>query len=77
MGKKVIVLLHKLLDERGMSMRQLSLMSGVRVAALHELANQKRQNINFGHIERIGEALRLTDMNELLTWVDTEEDDDN
>ena len=77
MGKKVIMNLHKLLDERNMSMRKLSLLSGVRLAALHALANQQRQNIHFRHIERIAEALKLNDINELITWIDTDDHDDD
>ena len=77
MGKKVVVHIHKLLDERNMSMRQLSLLTGVRAAALHELANQKRLNIHFRHIAQIYDVLKLNSMDELLTCVDTDDSEDD
>ena len=45
-----------------------------RHAALSELANQKRMNINLGHIERIAEALHLTCIQDIMELVDKEDD---
>ena len=66
MGKKVVVKLHSLLSKMGISMRELSRRSGVRLEALIELANHQRQNINFKHIEQIAEALGIDDIREIV-----------
>jgi putative transcriptional regulator len=73
MGKRVIVRLYKLIDEHNISMRELSRRADVRPEALNELANQQRRNINFGHIERIAEALNEDDIRKIIDLVDTEE----
>ncbi|PLS02320.1 helix-turn-helix domain-containing protein [Neobacillus cucumis] len=73
MGKKVVVKLHELIDKHNISMRELSRRADVRTEALNELANQKRRNINFGHLERIAETFDTNDMNEILTLVDTDD----
>lgn len=77
MGKKVIVMFLKILEERNMSIRQLSLLSGVRQAALNQLVNQQRQNINFGHIEKIAKTLEINDMNQIIALVEADDDDDD
>jgi putative transcriptional regulator len=76
MGKKVKVMIKTLLVENNMSLRKLSLVSGVRHAALSELANQDRQQISVSHIERLAEALDINDMNKIIAIVDTDDDDD-
>jgi putative transcriptional regulator len=73
MRKKVVVKLHSLLSKFGISMRELSRRSGVRLEALIELANQQRQNINFQHIEQIAEALGLDDIREIVEITNTNE----
>ncbi|MDO3660177.1 helix-turn-helix transcriptional regulator [Bacillus sp. C28GYM-DRY-1] len=47
---------------------------GIRHAALSELINGKRQNINFGHIERIANALDIEDINEIISLNEVEGD---
>ena len=47
MSKKVIVKINELLQQENISLRELSRLTDIRHAALSELANQKRQNINF------------------------------
>lgn len=73
MGKKVVVKLHSLLGKMGISMRELSRRSGVRLAALIELANHQRQNINFKHIEQIAEALGIDDIREIVEITNIDE----
>lgn len=55
------------------SMRELSRLSHVRHAALSELANGKRDSINFSHIVRIAEALDIQDIREIIDLVDSKE----
>ncbi|RJG24066.1 helix-turn-helix transcriptional regulator [Paenibacillus thiaminolyticus] len=67
MAKKVVVKLSSLLAERDMSLNQLSDLTGVRRAALSEIANHKRERIQFEHIEKIAEALNIDDIREIIT----------
>jgi putative transcriptional regulator len=70
MVKKVVVKIPQLLEKHGISLRELSRRTDIRHAALSELANGKRENINFGHIERIAEALKIEDIREIIDLVD-------
>ncbi|MFZ7942524.1 helix-turn-helix domain-containing protein [Neobacillus sp. 19] len=74
MGTKVKVMLHELIEEHNISMRELSRLADVRPEALNELGNQQRKNINFNHIERIAEALNIKDMRKIITLVETNEE---
>ncbi len=51
-------------------MRELSRLTDIRHAALSELSNQKRENINFRHIEKIAEALEIEDIREIINLED-------
>lgn len=68
MEKKVEVKIKPLLQKYGISLRELSRLTDIRHAALSELANQKRQNVNFSHIEKIAEALELDDIREIIDF---------
>jgi putative transcriptional regulator len=70
MAKQVIIKINELLKRKGISLRELSRLTDIRHAALSELANQKRQNVNFGHLERIAEAFSISDIRELIEIVD-------
>lgn len=72
MSKHIVVKVKELLSTRKLSLRELSRMTDIRHAALSELANQKRQNINFSHIERIAEALEIEDIREIIDLVDND-----
>ncbi|AIQ45044.1 Cro/Cl family transcriptional regulator [Paenibacillus sp. FSL R7-0273] len=73
MGKRVIVKIPQLTKKHGISLRELSRISDVRHAALSELANNKRESINFNHIIRIAESLDIDDIREIIDLVDTED----
>lgn len=70
MGKKVVVKIADLVKAHQISLRELSRRSDVRHAALSELANGKRESINFSHIERIAEALNIDDIREIIELVE-------
>jgi putative transcriptional regulator len=70
MAKKVVIKINDLLKKHRISLRELSRLTDIRHAALSELANQKRQNVNFGHIERIAETFDIKDIRELIEIVD-------
>lgn len=74
MTKKVIVKISALIKSKGISLRELSRLTDIRHAALSELANQKRQNINFQHIERIAETFNIKDIREIIDLVDIKEE---
>ncbi|CAN7225026.1 helix-turn-helix domain-containing protein [Rossellomorea sp. LjRoot5] len=67
---KVTIKIRSLLEERGMSLRELSRITDIRHAALSELQNGKRESINFGHIERIAQALGITDIRDIIDLTD-------
>jgi len=66
MVRRVRVKIHELINKRGISLRELSRLTDIRHAALSELANHKRQNINFSHIEKIADSLELDDISEII-----------
>ncbi|MEK4509162.1 helix-turn-helix domain-containing protein [Paenibacillus sp. FSL K6-2524] len=70
MTKKIIVKIPELLKRHGISLRELSRLSDVRHAALSELSNGKRENINFSHIEKIADALSISDIREIIDLVE-------
>jgi len=70
---KIKVMFGELLEQQGMSLNELSIRSNVRRAALSELVNGKRENINFEHIVKIAEALGATDINQIITMVEDSE----
>lgn len=68
--KKVKLCLNELLHKHNLSINELHLKTGVRRATLSELANGKRQRIQFEHLEKIANALGINDMNEIITFVE-------
>lgn len=69
-GRKVEVLINDLLAERQMSLRELARLSGIEPSNLSNLANGKRQKIYLEHIERIGDALEIDDISEIIRIVE-------
>lgn len=73
--KKVQLRLNDLLHKHNMSINELHIKTGVRRATLSELANNKRQRIQFEHIEKIANGLNIQDINEIITLVDVGEEE--
>jgi len=73
-SKKVVINISKLVKEHQITLRELSRLSDVRHAALSELSNGKRENINFSHIERIADALNITDIRNIIDLIETNDD---
>lgn len=71
---KVKVVLKETLQERGMSINELSLKSEVRRAALSQLVGGKRENINFEHLAKIAEALGTKDISKIIILEDTKDE---
>lgn len=57
--KKVKLQINQLLHNRNISLTQLHIKTGIRLAALSELANGKRQSIQFEHLKKLYKHLRL------------------
>lgn len=70
LSKKVVVKINDLLKIHNISLRELSRLSDIRHAALSELSNQKRKNINFNHIEKLAEALDIDDIRDIIDMED-------
>ncbi len=68
MVKKVVVKIRELVKQRGMSFRELSRQTDIRHSTLSELANDKRQNINFHHIEKIADDLDINDIRKIIDF---------
>jgi putative transcriptional regulator len=64
--KQVNIKIKKLLNEYGISLRELSRLADIRHATLSELANNKRKSIHFEHIKRISEALDIKDIRKII-----------
>lgn len=77
MAKHVVVKIDYLLEKYEVkSLRKLAEMCDIRHAALSELNNGKRRNINFGHIERIAETLGIDDITEIIELIEVDEEQD-
>ena len=75
MAKQVVIKIDFLLEKYEVkSLRKLAEMCDIRHAALSELNNGKRRNINFGHIERIAETLGIEDITEIIDFVEVDEE---
>lgn len=72
--KQVNINIKKLLNDYGISLRELSRLADIRHATLSELANNKRKSIHFDHIKRISEALNITDIRKIIE-IETIEDE--
>jgi putative transcriptional regulator len=73
MAKKIVLKIPELIKKHRISLRELSRLTDIRHAALSELANNKRKNINFSHIERIAEAFDIDDIREIIDLAETDD----
>jgi len=70
MSKKIVIKISELSKQKGISLRELSRLSDVRHSALSELSNGKRTSIHFSHIEKIADALGISDIREIIDLVE-------
>lgn len=66
MKTELYVRLAELLEERGMTQRQLVDLTGLRPATVSELANNLRTTIHRSHITKIADALGIEDIRQLI-----------
>ncbi|MBP1991887.1 helix-turn-helix domain-containing protein [Paenibacillus eucommiae] len=76
MSKKVVIKISELTKNKKITLRELSRLADVRHAALSELSNGKRENINFSHIEKIAEALNISDIRDIIDLIEIQDDHD-
>lgn len=60
--------LKKILEEKKLSQKQLSQLSGVRESTLSDIVRGVRTVINFEHLSKISEALELGSINEIIDF---------
>ena len=56
------------LDKRELSQKKLAEMSGIRESTISDIVRGTRTVINFEHISKIAEALKITDIRELIDF---------
>lgn len=64
--RKVEMRLKELVTERGISLRELARLSDIEPSIVNKLANNKREKVYLAHIERIAEALDISDISEII-----------
>lgn len=63
---KLVVRLDRVLSDRNLTQKELAKMTGLRPASISELYNNQRKSINREHLEKIAEALSITEISELM-----------
>lgn len=72
MDKQVEIRLKELLKSRGIEQKQLAEMTGLTERTISELVNNKTKRIPKEALEKIGTALNIDDINDIITIVDKE-----
>ncbi|MGG0487222.1 helix-turn-helix transcriptional regulator [Priestia aryabhattai] len=60
--------LGELLEDRGLTLQELSYLTGIRIPSLSFIVNEKKSTINIGHLIAIAKALRITDIRQLYMF---------
>ncbi|NKC67357.1 helix-turn-helix domain-containing protein [Vagococcus fluvialis] len=74
MEKKVIVCLKELVEDKGISLRELARLSDIEPSIINKLANNKHERIYLPHIERIAESLDIDDISLILKIIPKDTD---
>lgn len=56
------------LDKRELNQKKLAEMSGIRESTISDIVRGTRTVINFEHLSKIAEALKVTDIKELIDF---------
>lgn len=73
--KRIQIRLKEQLEQRGMTQKELSELTDIRAATIHDLYHDKSKQFPRHVLEKIVNALDIDDMNELLAIVDDEKDE--
>lgn len=68
-NKVIRLKLRELLNERGISQKELAKMSGIRESTISEMCRNARSGVNFTHLSKVAEALNISDITELIDFV--------
>ncbi|SMG52191.1 helix-turn-helix domain-containing protein [Paenibacillus aquistagni] len=71
---KIKIKLKEAMKSRGITQMQLKEMSGVRQAAISELCRNDRVEVNLHMLEKISDALNISDISELLQFEEDKKD---
>lgn len=64
---EIRIKLKEVLNQRGMSQKELAKKTGLRANAISEMVNNQRSTINREHAALVAKVLNITDMNDLFT----------
>lgn len=70
MGYIIKLKIKELLEQRNMTQKELSMLTGIRESTVSEIVRGSKTVLNFGHLSRIAEALQITDIRELVDFED-------
>lgn len=65
--RKITIRLNEVMQKRGLTQVMLADMTGIRQAAISEMANNMRKQINLPTLIKIADALEIDDISELMT----------
>lgn len=68
MNYKIKIKIKDILESRKMTQKELAQLSGVREATISDIVRGTRTVINFEHLSKIAEALKVTDIRELMDF---------
>ncbi|WML56491.1 helix-turn-helix transcriptional regulator [Neobacillus sp. PS2-9] len=63
---EIVIKIKELAKKNNISIRKLGRISKISHSSLCNLANNKRQRIDFEHIKRLSAALNITDIREII-----------
>ncbi|TKJ94091.1 XRE family transcriptional regulator [Paenibacillus sp. CFBP13512] len=70
--KVIKIRLKQALKDRSLTQKQLEALSGVSQARISKLCRDDRQEVNLLMLSKIANAMNITDISELLDFVDVE-----
>lgn len=76
-NKIVSIKLKEYLQKNHISQAQLAEQAGMRKNTVSEIVNNKKRGIKFDSIERIAKALNISDIREIIDFVDDEGESKN
>lgn len=69
MGYSIEIKLKQLMDQKNMTQKHLAVLTGLRESTISDIARNSRTGINFAHLSKIAEALKVTDISEIIDFV--------
>lgn len=70
---KIKVLLKEQLEKRGLTQKELSEATEIRAATINDLYHNKSKQLPIKAIEKIAAELQIKDINEIITFEETDE----